>query len=544
MVALDDVRSWDSSSLMAASDDLMRRWRELAVVHASWTDEVVADGWVGPAADAAREAIRGVRSDLRGASAELLRVATCIAEASIDMASLLAALHAVEQDATEARFGVGSDGSVTDSVASYSVALADVWSTMRDRHRLREELAERISQLVRMATAFDDALARRLADAKLPATFVASAVVASVPREATPAANSAFWSALSPAARTRLIVEQPERIGNLDGLPARVRDSANRRVLAAERLRLRAAETELRKELEDNVFGGIFIDADAGLQQTRMRLASLDAIESTLAQGARQLLVLDNSSYEETMAAVAVGDVDTATHVAVFVPGLGSTVHGDLERYDGDIEGLKLAAQQLLPRGPAENVAAVTWMNYQAPQLGWNLLDPDRSVVSGLAAQAGSGRLVPFLDGLDAARIDDPHLSVLGHSYGSLTAASALQEGTGVDDFVALGSPGLGTPTVADLELPAGHVFVAEATGDVVADLGAFGRDPGALDGITLFSTDGSDGQSSSIGHNDYLAEATTSRYNTALVVADRSEDAVIRTRPALFDLLQKILYS
>lgn len=243
------------------------------------------------------------------------------------------------------------------------------------------------------------------------------------------------------------------------------------------------------------------------------------------------------------MAAIAVGDVDTATHVAVFVPGLGSTVHGHLLRYDGDMENVENAVQQLVSQDPPESAAAVTWLDYQAPQLGWSLLDPDRTVVSGAAAQAGADRLAPFLDGLDAARASDPHLSVLAHSYGSLTAASALRGDTGVDEFVALGSPGFGTHSAADLRLPVGHVFAAEAEGDIVADLGVFGRDPGALDGVTLLSTERSDGAGGSIGHSDYLTEGSTSGHNAALVVADRSAEVVIRTRPGLLDLLQKVLY-
>lgn len=542
MVTLDEFRSWNSNELIVASDALMRQWRELAVVHSSLTEAVFGDVWAGSAADAAREAIRRIRADLNASSLELLRIARCIADASVDMASLIGALRAVERESGEARFVIASDGTVVDTVESYSVALSDLWSTMRDRRHLREELTERVSQLVRTATAFDDALARRLAEGTSEIQ-VATAVAASVAPGATPAANAAFWSALSPAARTRLMVEQPGLIGSLDGLPGRVRDSANRRVLAAERVRLLAAEAELQKELDDNVFGGLFSDADVGLEQTRKRLKSLDAIESVLAQGNRQLLVLDNSSYEETMAAVAVGDVDIATHVAVFVPGLGSTVHGDIDSYDDDMEGLKTTVQQLLPPSRNESAAVVTWLNYQAPQLGWSLLDPDRTVVSTLAAEAGADRLGPFLDGIDAARAQDPHLSVLAHSYGSLTAASALRVDTGADDFVALGSPGLGTQTAADLRMPDGHVFTAEAVGDIVADLGSFGRDPGALDGVTLLSTEESGGLADSTGHSEYFAEESTSRYNTALVVADRSEDAVIRTRPALFDLLQRILY-
>lgn len=542
MVTLDEFRSWNSNELIVASDALMRQWRELAVVHSSLTEAVFGDVWAGSAADAAREAIRRIRADLNASSLELLRIARCIADASVDMASLIGALRAVERESGEARFVIASDGTVVDTVESYSVALSDLWSTMRDRRHLREELTERVSQLVRTATAFDDALARRLAEGTSEIQ-VATAVAASVAPGATPAANAAFWSALSPAARTRLMVEQPGLIGSLDGLPGRVRDSANRRVLAAERVRLLAAEAELQKELDDNVFGGLFSDADVGLEQTRKRLKSLDAIESVLAQGNRQLLVLDNSSYEETMAAVAVGDVDIATHVAVFVPGLGSTVHGDIDSYDDDMEGLKTTVQQLLPPSRNESAAVVTWLNYQAPQLGWSLLDPDRTVVSTLAAEAGADRLGPFLDGIDAARAQDPHLSVLAHSYGSLTAASALRVDTGADDFVALGSPGLGTQTAADLRMPDGHVFTAEAVGDIVADLGSFGRDPGALDGVTLLSTEESGGLADSTGHSEYFAEESTSRYNAALVVADRSEDAVIRTRPALFDLLQRILY-
>ena len=528
MVTLDEFRSWSSDDLVAASDGLLRQWRELTLVQsslteASFTDAVFGERWTGPAA-------------------ELLRIGICIGSASIDMGSLVAALRAAEQEAVDARFVIAPDGSVVDTVASYSVALSQVWSTIRDRRRLREELAARIYQLVRTATAFDEALARRLSGGASE-TPVASAVANSVVPGAAPAANSAFWEGLSPAARTRLMVEQPALIGNLDGLPGRVRDSANRRVLADERVRLLIVEAELRKELDDNIFGGIFSDADAGLEQTRKRLDSLDAIESILAQGNRQLLVLDNSSYEETTAAVAVGDVDTATHVAVFVPGLGSTVHGAMEGYDNDIDGLRTSAQQLLSNGAGDSVAAVTWMNYQAPQLGWSLLDPDRTVVSSQAAREGADRLGSFLNGLDAARAGDPHLSVLAHSYGSLTAASALRDGTGVDDFVALGSPGLGTHTVTDLRLPDGHVFSAEADWDVVADLGSFSRDPGTLDGVTQLSTEESEGRSGSIGHSDYFAEGSTSRHNAALVIADRSADALVESRPALFDLLQKILY-
>ena len=58
-------------------------------------------------------------------------------------------------------------------------------------------------------------------------------------------------------------------------------------------------------------------------------------------------------------------------------------------------------------------------------------------------ARAGGEDLAAFYQGVNASRTDDPHLTALGHSYGSLTTGYALQhDGTGVDDAVLFGSPG------------------------------------------------------------------------------------------------------
>ena len=85
---------------------------------------------------------------------------------------------------------------------------------------------------------------------------------------------------------------------------------------------------------------------------------------------------------------------------------------------------------------------------------------------------------------------EDPHLTALGHSYGSLTTGYALQhDGTGIDDAVLFGSPGAGTWERDDLHVPDGHLFVAEADDDPVADFGGtapFGRDPSHMVGSRL----------------------------------------------------------
>lgn len=243
------------------------------------------------------------------------------------------------------------------------------------------------------------------------------------------------------------------------------------------------------------------------------------------------MLLLDLSG-ERAEAAVAVGDVDTADHVAAFTPGLASTVDGSLKDYDRDMEQLQQQAQYESDRyGDGGSVAAVTWIGYQAPQPalgGWNPFgNPlfSDSVVHDDLARAGGSDLAEFYRGIDASRTTDPHLTALGHSYGSTTTGFALQEQTGVDDAVFFGSPGLGTSHVEDIQVPEGHTYRIEAGNDVVADAGQFGIDPSHVDGVTGLSAREEilpDGRrlAESTGHSAYLAQDSTSQYNMSVVVA------------------------
>lgn len=317
-----------------------------------------------------------------------------------------------------------------------------------------------------------------------------------------------WWGGLSPERQAELLRTDPAALGNLDGLPGDVRDAANRLRLPLERARL---------EEEGNRPGA---------------LAALDAIEATLARGDRQLLSLDTSGTYVT-AAVGIGDVDSADHVAVFTPGLATTVQDSLAGYDRSLDGLRRASGDLaLQNGPGE-VAVVAWLGYETPQLGgWNLANPVTTVASPHQAQVGADRLAGFLQGINASRAEDPHLTALGHSYGSLTTGLALQRETGVDDVVLFGSPGIGTSDVAaDLRVPADHVYVAEAHDDYVGDAAWFGADPNQLSGVTELSTaeaavpGTTQPLAASAGHETggpagYFGPDTTSVHNMAAVIA------------------------
>ena len=92
--------------------------------------------------------------------------------------------------------------------------------------------------------------------------------------------------------------------------------------------------------------------------------------------------------------------------------------------------------------GDGGTVATVSWLGYDAPQMN-EVTDWPRSVTMPNLARTGGDDLAAFYEGINASRTDDPHLTALGHSYGSLTTGYALQhDGTGVDDAVLFGSPG------------------------------------------------------------------------------------------------------
>ena len=315
------------------------------------------------------------------------------------------------------------------------------------------------------------------------------------PEDASPDQVHAWWAALTPTQQLAVSLLQSGNVGNRDGVAAWGRDLANRTQLPLLRERL---ENELDGATSGQhsyePYGSGYYIEPAEAQELRDKLAGLDSVQEVLDRGGRQLLVLDADSGSQLHAAVAVGDVDTADHVSVFTPGFTTTVKDSLGGIDTDMARLKTQAEQNLVRdGRFDAVATVSWLGYDAPQ--WDgVVFPSQSVASDDLARKGGDDLAQFYSGINAARDVDPHLTALGHSYGSTTTGFALQhDGTGVDDAVVFGSPGLGTDERDDLHVPDGHLFRVEARRDPVADLAAFGLDPTWLDGVDGLSAEESD---------------------------------------------------
>ena len=232
---------------------------------------------------------------------------------------------------------------------------------------------------------------------------------------------------------------------------------------------------------------------------------------------ARRLLAFD----PEGLVVEVLGDVplDEAGHVVVLVPG----VWNDLGNYEESLRrhasNLHAAATDLA--GP--NVATVVWLGYDPPDaaLTWGS-------ATGSAADSAGDDLAGLVAWLDTIGGREQHQTLIGHSYGSLVVAEALEEGAAVDDAVLIGSPGVRRDAVADLDTDAA-VWAARTDRDGirfvpnmrVGPLG-HGRDPtDPAFGARPFATGGA------TGHSGYFTPETAALSNLAAIVTGRDHEVV-----------------
>ncbi len=342
-------------------------------------------------------------------------------------------------------------------------------------------------------------------------------VSSGLPAAGSPASRPlVWWSALTSDEQDRLLATWPGPLGSLDGLPATARGRANEILLDHELAVLR--DIGVRTERQQRRLDTCEVVYD--------RLSFLRAHRDphTDQPFEVQLLVFEPSAFGgEGRVAIAIGDVDSADHVAVMVPGLGSDVRSSL----GPLTDNALRVQDRARRvsGPS-STATVAWMAYDAPELD--------NVAGNGAAERGADLLAADLLGWQEARDSLPHLTVIGHSYGSTTAGTSVRDhATGTDDLVLLGSPGPNAERVSELRVPPGHVYVGASSRDPVSYLDRFGADPTHRDfGAIRFQAEDVTRNSSRLDpadHSKYFEPSTESLSNIVRVVVGDYADV----RPA-----------
>jgi hypothetical protein len=250
---------------------------------------------------------------------------------------------------------------------------------------------------------------------------------------------------------------------DLDGRSATFRDTYNRAMLDV--------------ELDELTRIGARRDLTAQEQQ---RLANLKAIDKELDEFdaaidpitgepvGGQLYIYEPYAFDgDGRAAVAIGNIDTADHIALMVPGMGAAVAGL-----GAGRPINVYREARAASDDGGSVAVIDWIGYDAPS--GTVMEMATEVVNRDAAEAGARLLDDDVDGLRRLRGDSVHITVIGNSYGSTTAAIAADHfGLDADDLILTGSPGAGDAnSAADLTTGRDHTWVGSASTDVVTYLG------------------------------------------------------------------------
>ena len=532
------VLQWESGPFAELARDAESKSRALQAVGDDLNAQLNSITGRGKAVTAARQALKERISEIEKQVNYLISVSE-IASAGVDgIDDIRADIEDIQQAVSSSPIHIDTSG-----VVSFFGSLLDsAQSFVQHPVKMLEIVADRVKNVLAKATALEIKLATMIGALGLGVfnnhvNYSASGASRPTlpPAGASEQQVASWWSQQSDANKKWLIEHYPEKIGNLNGVDGASRNKANRIVLDQKLTDLPGEIARLDAEAADAPSPAArekILERKAKLQH---ELDELTVVQQTLNKGAdpdtgkggdgvpRQLLGLDTSG-RNVKAIVAQGDVDTADHVGVVVPGLHTNVGKNLDAYDNRATDLYKNAK--LQTKPGETVAMVEYLGYDAPQV-----EIEAAITT--YAEEGARGLSGFLNGMDASRehgAGDTHITLFGHSYGSTTsgiAATLVNDGV-VDDIVLAGSPGAGVQHVSEYHVPEGHAWVSAApyAYDVVQGLGTdfnFGKNPDTMGGFNRLSGDVGPvpAKYDPVGlHMEYFTDKTQAQYEIAGVIA------------------------
>ncbi|MFD8952291.1 alpha/beta hydrolase [Streptomyces xanthophaeus] len=273
-----------------------------------------------------------------------------------------------------------------------------------------------------------------------------------IPEKSSPADRASWWKGLSDDQRAELLAVYPDVIGNLDGIPATVRHDANQDNLQMLIGKLSGQDDEKSQTQL------------AGMRSLHDQMWNPKPLEPPM-------YLLGIGDQGGGRAIVAFGNPDTSRNVSAYVPGLGTALDSHFAR--NDVQRARDTAMGAQEHDPSS--AAIVWLGYDAPQLPADELLDNLDVMSEDHARAGAPAYNQFMAGISATNENaDPHVTALGHSYGSLTVGQAAQLNGGIpgaDDIILVGSPGTGAQHADQLNVGKEHVYVGASDHDPVSML-------------------------------------------------------------------------
>jgi pimeloyl-ACP methyl ester carboxylesterase len=238
-------------------------------------------------------------------------------------------------------------------------------------------------------------------------------------------------------------------------------------------------------------------------------------LETILSSGAEILVYRPQLQHY----ALLFGDLESAEHVAVFVPGVGDGSNL-CEDWIPDARNLYQASTA---------TAVVLWKGYDNP--ADVLAAATGSIECGDELATAARDLTEFVGSLALA--PEQSLTVIAHSFGSIVTGAALADaGLVVTDVVVAGSPGMTVDGLRQLHLEQAHFFAEQAPGDAIAELGVFGTAPASPRfGGTRMSTNAPD-HPPVVAHSRYFEPDSAALENMADVVTGQYSD-ILRHRAA-----------
>lgn len=449
MTTVTEASVWSSDSLHRGADG----WERAAFDLQIQVDGVVrgvdatVDLWTGTAADAMRDDARRVTA-AGTQTAESLLTAAVLARQGADRIDAAATIvRTLVDDARALGCTVADDGTVTAPAAVPQTILdgvggdaalgrwyIDAWSAQmtNDIASALQTLGDTDADVAAQINEAFDAPATKTAPAGVgqwtvpPADVVAGWATLSQDRIAAQIAG------LTLAQRRQLVTEFPREVGNTDGVPWDMRMEANR-------LNIANAIVEQQHLLGQS-------DDDQAIEE-RIAFYSglLGKVEDPTGQSQelidRQIIAFDpeRSSFIELT-----GNLQTADHIGVFVPGVNTTVVSSTSNLE--------TTRRLVEAGKGD-VAMLTYVGGPFPDADtipeWpNAADPSY-------ATAMAPRLVAFSE--DVNRVadslgNDVSVTFIGHSYGGSVLGTAESMGLTADRtlYVAAAGAGVGVDDPSD----------------------------------------------------------------------------------------------
>lgn len=507
-----DIQSWDHNAIIEAEDLIEEKVREAREIIADLEHAANDIRSQGEAPDRMRQRLTEIQDKLDLRLNELTEYALATAELHGYVSRVVAIRESAYEVAAEVGYDIPESGVVQPSLPEMRFEpVASKFAELRDC----------VDDAVRIATEAEETVGpryRALADGQYAMSEGRHSESAGLANDAdpswTPEEVSVWWNLLSDSEREALINRDPEKYGNLDGIDMASRAKANELLLLGPKDAsgqhvpggglLGQAERDL-AEAEEALNNAIKTSAGSPKHlddlirkknDAQNRVEDLRALRDQMRDPEVTLVALQpGKPGENVRAALAIGDVDNADHVATLVPGRTTNCRDSSADNVTYAKNLRQAAARQGNIDPSK-VATIAWMNYHAPQSG-----PDARTTTATLAREGADPLRKFATGIHSWRSErgmDVHQSIIPHSYGSTTAGIAMRSigKDVVDDFAYTGSPGSGVQSLGTLGVDKEHVWVSGIDHlDWVRGMGPdedFGRNPEQLEGIGHLSGDAS----------------------------------------------------